>query len=79
MRILRWLALDLPAGMLIFMVRCYQVVLSPFFGRQCRFYPTCSNYFLGAVKKYGPWKGSLKGLWRICRCHPFNPGGIDPP
>jgi putative membrane protein insertion efficiency factor len=54
-------------------------VLSPIFGRQCRFYPSCSNYFIGAVKKHGPWKGCLKGLWRICRCHPFNPGGIDPP
>lgn len=79
MRYLRWLVIDLPAGMMIVAVRCYQVVLSPIFGRQCRFYPSCSNYFIGAVKKHGPWKGSLKGLWRICRCHPFNPGGIDPP
>lgn len=64
---------------LIGCVRLYQIFLSPIFGRQCRFQPTCSHYYIGAVQKYGPVRGSLKGLWRICRCHPFCQGGFDPP
>ena len=51
----------------------------PSLGRRCRFYPSCSEYFIGAVRKYGAISGSLRGIWRICRCHPFNPGGYDPP
>jgi putative membrane protein insertion efficiency factor len=69
----------LPADCLVFGVRVYQVVLSPFFGGQCRFTPSCSHYFIGAVRKHGAVKGSLKGVWRICRCHPWNAGGDDPP
>ncbi|HVC99208.1 MAG TPA: membrane protein insertion efficiency factor YidD [Pirellulales bacterium] len=69
----------LPAGLLIGMARVYQWTLSPLIGRQCRFTPTCSNYFIGAVRKYGAVRGALRGLWRICRCHPFHPGGHDPP
>lgn len=64
---------------LIGMVRLYQLLLSPLLGRHCRFQPSCSNYFIQAVRKYGPLKGALLGLWRIGRCHPFNPGGHDPP
>ena len=60
-------------------VRLYQIFLSPIFGRQCRFTPTCSNYFIQAVRKYGPCRGALRGVLRICRCHPFHPGGYDPP
>jgi putative membrane protein insertion efficiency factor len=67
------------AAVLIGLVRLYQLLLSPIFGRQCRFQPTCSHYYIGAVKKYGPWIGSCKGLWRICRCNPFCQGGDDPP
>jgi putative membrane protein insertion efficiency factor len=70
---------DLPAWLMIVAVRGYQYTLSPIFGRQCRFYPTCSHYFIGAVKKYGPWRGAWRGACRICRCHPFHPGGYDPP
>ncbi len=68
-----------PAWTLILLARCYQYTLSPFVGRQCRFYPTCSNYFIGAVKKHGAVVGTLRGVGRICRCHPFHPGGFDPP
>ena len=64
---------------LIAMVRAYQVLLSPWLGRNCRFTPSCSNYFIGAVRKYGPVVGTVRGLWRVCRCHPFHPGGEDPP
>jgi len=60
-------------------VRVYQWTLSPIFGRQCRFQPTCSHYMIGAVEKYGAVRGTLKGLWRILRCHPFCRGGYDPP
>lgn len=67
------------AAVLIGCVRLYQIFLSPIFGRQCRFQPTCSHYYIGAVQKYGPVRGSLKGLWRICRCNPFCEGGFDPP
>ncbi len=73
-----WLR-SLTAAVLIGCVRLYQFFLSPIFGRQCRFQPTCSHYYIGAVQKYGPLRGSLKGLWRICRCNPFCQGGIDPP
>ena len=69
----------LPALALIGFVRLYQMFLSPIFGRQCRFQPTCSNYFIEAVRKYGAVSGALRGVWRICRCHPWNPGGYDPP
>jgi putative membrane protein insertion efficiency factor len=69
----------LPALALIGVVRLYQIFLSPIFGRSCRFQPTCSNYFIQAVRKYGAVSGSLRGARRICRCHPWNPGGYDPP
>jgi uncharacterized protein len=69
----------LPSVVLIGLVRLYQWTLSPLIGQQCRFTPTCSNYFIQAVQKYGPWRGALRGILRICRCHPFHPGGYDPP
>lgn len=69
----------LPGLLLIKLVRLYQIFLSPIMGQQCRFSPTCSAYFIEAVEKYGAIVGSAKGLWRICRCNPFNPGGHDPP
>lgn len=70
---------DLPGEMVIGLVRIYQFTLSPIIGRQCRFYPTCSNYFIGSVRKHGVVVGSFRGMARICRCHPFHPGGYDPP
>jgi uncharacterized protein len=69
----------LPAWTLIVIVRAYQVILGPFLGGHCRFTPSCSVYFIEAVQKYGAWKGAWKGVGRICRCHPLNPGGPDPP
>jgi len=69
----------LPANFLIFSVRCYQWTLSPIFGRACRFQPTCSHYMIGAVRKHGAVRGALKGIWRICRCHPWGGSGYDPP
>ena len=69
----------LPALAIIALVRVYQFTLSPIFGRQCRFRPTCSHYMIEAVEKYGALRGGLKGLWRILRCNPFTRGGYDPP
>lgn len=68
-----------PGELMILMVRVYQWTLSPLLGRQCRFQPSCSNYFIGAVRKYGAIRGGFRGTLRICRCHPFHPGGYDPP
>ncbi|PQO45238.1 membrane protein insertion efficiency factor YidD [Blastopirellula marina] len=69
----------LLAETMIFLVRCYQYTLSPIVGQQCRFQPTCSNYFIGAVRKYGPISGAVRGAWRILRCNPFCRSGFDPP
>lgn len=67
------------AWILIGAVRVYQLTLSPLLGPICRFEPSCSHYFIAAVKKYGPFVGTARGLWRICRCNPFCRGGYDPP
>lgn len=66
------------AGLVWLLVRLYQFTLSPILGGQCRFYPTCSNYALDALAKYGFFKGTLKAVARILKCHPFHPGGYDP-
>ena len=68
-----------PVGMmLIVLARLYQGTLSPLLGRQCRFVPTCSEYFIRAVREKGAVRGTAMGLWRILRCHPFSRGGCDP-
>jgi putative membrane protein insertion efficiency factor len=71
--------LGIPAQLLIAVVRLYQGLLSPLLGRRCRFEPSCSAYFIESVRKYGAIRGVCRGVWRICRCHPWNPGGYDPP
>jgi putative membrane protein insertion efficiency factor len=65
--------------LLIGLVRCYQLVLRPVLPAVCRFSPSCSEYFILAVRKYGPLRGAWRGVCRIGRCHPWNPGGLDPP
>ena len=69
----------LPASLLIATVKLYQLTLSHVIGRQCRFHPTCSEYFILAIRKYGAIRGFFKGLGRIGRCHPWHPGGVDWP
>jgi len=69
----------LPARLLIAAARVYQWTLSPLIGRHCRFHPTCSAYFIQAVEKYGAVRGAWRGVKRIGRCHPYHPGGYDPP
>lgn len=63
---------------LVALIRCYQYFISPLLGRRCRFFPTCSEYAIEALRKYGPIKGLSLGLRRILRCHPWHPGGYDP-
>ena len=63
---------------LIALIRFYRSCLSPLFPPSCRFQPTCSQYALEAVTKFGVIKGSWLAIKRILRCHPFNPGGYDP-
>ena len=63
---------------LIALVRGYQVALSPMMGGACRFEPSCSNYMIEALNVHGAIKGTLLGLWRILRCHPWGDYGYDP-
>ncbi|MDD3167871.1 MAG: membrane protein insertion efficiency factor YidD [Eubacteriales bacterium] len=63
---------------IMLLIRGYQKFISPMFPATCRFYPTCSQYFLQAVEKYGACRGSFLGIKRILKCHPFHPGGYDP-
>ncbi len=63
---------------LLFLIRFYREYISPLKPPCCRFTPTCSEYALEAVKRYGPWKGMWLSLKRIAKCHPFHKGGYDP-
>jgi len=71
--------LRLPSTVLILMVRLYQATLGAILGGHCRFHPTCSQYFIEAVEKYGAVRGAWRAVLRICRCHPWSKGGHDPP
>lgn len=64
--------------LLQFLIRAYQVLLSPFLGDHCRFTPSCSQYAMEAIDKHGALKGSWLAIRRILRCHPFCNGGYDP-
>ncbi|MBD3426940.1 MAG: membrane protein insertion efficiency factor YidD [Candidatus Omnitrophica bacterium] len=63
---------------LIAFIRAYKKVISPLFIRSCRFYPTCSDYAIEAIRKHGTIKGSAMSVWRLLRCNPFSRGGFDP-
>jgi len=60
------------------MIKLYQKFISPLLGSNCRFLPTCSQYSLEAIDKYGAIKGGFLSVKRISKCHPFHPGGYDP-
>lgn len=67
------------ARLLIFLIRVYQVTLSPLLGPVCRFQPSCSRYTAECLRLHGALRGTLLGVKRIAKCHPFHPGGHDPP
>ena len=64
--------------LLIQLIRGYRLLISPLFPATCRFQPTCSNYAITAIERFGVIKGSFLAVKRILRCHPFHPGGYDP-
>ncbi|MEZ5308232.1 MAG: membrane protein insertion efficiency factor YidD [Pyrinomonadaceae bacterium] len=64
--------------LLIEFIRIYKLMISPFLPPSCRFTPTCSEYALEAIQKYGAVRGTWMGTKRICRCQPFSKGGFDP-
>jgi putative membrane protein insertion efficiency factor len=64
--------------LLLLLLRAYQLGISPFLGQKCRFYPSCSNYAIEAIREHGAAKGSLLSAKRLCKCHPWHPGGFDP-
>lgn len=67
---MRWLIIQL--------IRGYRFLLSPWLGNHCRFYPTCSEYAITAVERFGTLRGCWLALLRLLRCHPWSPGGLDP-
>lgn len=69
---------NLLAKLLIGMIKLYQVTLSPFIGRACRYTPTCSNYGIEAIQKHGPFKGFWLTLKRVLSCNPWGGSGYDP-
>jgi hypothetical protein len=69
----------LAVSVVIGLIRLYQWLLSPLLGNVCRFEPSCSRYMIEALRKYGLWQGAWKGSRRLLRCHPWHPGGYDPP
>lgn len=66
------------AAIMIALIKLYQYTLSPLVGRQCRYLPTCSNYGLEAIRKYGPFKGGWLTLKRVLSCNPWGGSGYDP-
>ncbi|MBO4408909.1 MAG: membrane protein insertion efficiency factor YidD [Clostridiales bacterium] len=63
---------------LISAIRKYQKYISPGIGHHCKYLPTCSQYMIDAIEKYGCVGGLIRGIWRILRCNPFSKGGYDP-
>ncbi len=77
-QLLQWPGQLLVAAMVL-TIKTYQWTIAPLLGPCCRFEPSCSRYTIEALRKYGPILGLAKGIWRILRCHPWSPGGVDPP
>ncbi len=64
--------------LILLIIKVYQIIISPFFPPACRFYPTCSQYAIDAVTRYGIFYGIYLAAKRILKCHPFHPGGYEP-
>ena len=69
---------EVVSDILVLILKCYKACISPLLPPACRFYPTCSQYAIEAVRKHGPVKGSYLAGRRLLRCHPFCEGGYDP-
>ncbi|MEO0317545.1 MAG: hypothetical protein RL404_1222 [Pseudomonadota bacterium] len=65
-------------SLLLFLLRGYKLCVSPFLGQNCRFYPSCSDYAQQAISTHGALHGGLLAGRRLCKCHPWHPGGLDP-
>ncbi|MED1785813.1 membrane protein insertion efficiency factor YidD [Brevibacillus fortis] len=63
---------------MVWLIRGYQLMISPYKPPSCRFAPTCSHYAIESIRRFGAWKGGWLALRRILKCHPFHPGGYDP-
>jgi putative membrane protein insertion efficiency factor len=66
------------ARLLLLLIEAYRLLLSPLLGGHCRFWPSCSAYAGEAIERYGALRGARLSIRRLLRCHPFNPGGVDP-
>jgi putative membrane protein insertion efficiency factor len=67
-----------PAPLVVFMIRCYQRLLSPVLGQRCKYHPSCSEYAAQAIGRYGILRGLVLAAWRLLRCNPWSHGGYDP-
>ena len=64
--------------LILLIIRIYRLVISPLLGPHCRFYPTCSEYAATSIERHGVIRGGWLATRRVCRCHPWHPGGVDP-
>ncbi|WMW80758.1 membrane protein insertion efficiency factor YidD [Undibacterium cyanobacteriorum] len=64
-------------ALLLLLLRGYKLAISPMLGQNCRFYPSCSEYAAEAIREYGALRGSWMAGKRLCKCHPWHPGGVD--
>ena len=64
--------------LLLLLLRAYKLAISPYLGNNCRFYPSCSDYAAQAIRLHGPLKGCALAGVRLCKCHPWHAGGLDP-
>jgi putative membrane protein insertion efficiency factor len=76
-RLLRF-AVRAPRYVPVYLLKAYRLLISPLYGQTCRFYPSCSAYSLEAYETHGVLRGTYLTVRRLARCHPWNPGGIDP-
>jgi putative membrane protein insertion efficiency factor len=75
---LKYWCSTLGKNFILFLIRAYQLVISPLFPPACRFTPTCSHYSMEAINRHGLGKGLYMTVRRLLRCHPFHKGGYDP-